>query len=188
MDYYNAIIADKKNALVEVRQVQGGATQTISGSGEVRILEVGLFDDKGHAVELVRVGQPVELRIKAEACQAVPQLVMGYVVKDRLGQNIYGTNTWHTGQILNDVDSGQLITYFIQFPANLGAGTYSVSVAMTQNDTHLEKNFEWRDLALVFTVVNADKTYFVGNSWLEPKIEIQSVSETQGRVGQHGDV
>jgi lipopolysaccharide transport system ATP-binding protein len=34
-------------------------------------------------------------------------------------------------------------------------------------------NYEWRDLAHIFTVVNVDKTYFVGLSWMPPEMRIQ---------------
>lgn len=174
MDYYNAIIAEKENATVEVKQINDGKIQTTSGTGEARIQDVGLFDIQGKAVEFVNVGQSVELRITAKIYQSVPQLVLGYTIKDRLGQQMFGTNTWHTGQVFVNAVCGQSVTYHIRFPANLGAGSYSVSVALTQDDTHLQKNYEWRDLALVFTVVNADKNLFVGSSWIEPKIEIEA--------------
>jgi lipopolysaccharide transport system ATP-binding protein len=44
-------------------------------------------------------------------------------------------------------------------------------VALHTADTHVSQNYEWRDLAVVFSVVNADKQNFVGVSWLPPKME-----------------
>jgi lipopolysaccharide transport system ATP-binding protein len=38
--------------------------------------------------------------------------------------------------------------------------------------THLGKNYEWRDLAVVFNVVNTEQQEFVGVSWLPPELEI----------------
>jgi lipopolysaccharide transport system ATP-binding protein len=54
----------------------------------------------------------------------------------------------------------------------LGTGTYSVSTALVSNDTHLTNNYEWRDLALIFTVNNFKQPYFIGTAWLPPEIEI----------------
>jgi lipopolysaccharide transport system ATP-binding protein len=34
-------------------------------------------------------------------------------------------------------------------------------------DTHLVDNYEWIDNALVFDVVNADRSYFIGTNWLD---------------------
>ena len=56
--------------------------------------------------------------------------------------------------------------------SNLGAGTYSVSTALVSSDSHLKNNYEWRDLALVFTAANLDKPAFVGTAWVPPIIEI----------------
>ena len=33
-------------------------------------------------------------------------------------------------------------------------------------------NYEWRDLALVFTVSNMTREYFAGSVWLDPSIKI----------------
>jgi len=39
------------------------------------------------------------------------------------------------------------------------------------SDTHIAQNYEWRDLAAVFDVINVDKGYFVGVNWLPPVME-----------------
>jgi lipopolysaccharide transport system ATP-binding protein len=95
------------------------------------------------------------------------------MIKDRLGQQMYGTNTHLKELPLDDVTPGEEITYRFAFPMNLGPGTYSVATALVSSDTHLVNNYEWRDLALVFTVANMDHAHFVGCAWLDPSIEIQ---------------
>ena len=97
--------------------------------------------------------------------------MLGYVIKDRLGQSVYGTNTHHLQQALTAVARGTEVTYRFEFSANLGVGSYSVSVAAHTADTHITNSFEWRDLALVFNVVNVNKANFVGVTWLPPKVE-----------------
>ena len=61
----------------------------------------------------------------------------------------------------------------MKFPVNLGAGSYSISTALTSSDTHLVDNYEWRDLALIFNVVNKDKPLFVGSAWIQPVFEVR---------------
>jgi lipopolysaccharide transport system ATP-binding protein len=73
---------------------------------------------------------------------------------------------------LDDLKAGERIEYQFHFPANLGPGNYSVSTALTAEQNHLTQNFEWRDLALVFTVVNVNRKEFVGCAWNEPTINI----------------
>ncbi|MCX7041182.1 MAG: ABC transporter ATP-binding protein [Gammaproteobacteria bacterium] len=172
MDYYNALIAERENQTVTVTRLEDGRVQTVSGTGEASVETVGLYDARGEPVEFVNVGQPVELRIRARVHRAVPRLVLGYIIRDRLGQAIYGTNTHYTRQALEDVPAGAVVDYVIRFPMNIGAGTYSVSTALVSTETHLENNYEWRDLALLFTVANLDKPFFVGTAWVEPSIEL----------------
>ena len=35
-----------------------------------------------------------------------------------------------------------------------------------------EDNYEWTDNELVFDVINADKEYFIGTSWLDATFEV----------------
>lgn len=97
------------------------------------------------------------------------------MIKDRLGQPMYGTNTWHTDQVLEGFQKGDLVDYSIRFPLNLGVGNYSVSTALTGGSSHLAKNYEWFDLALVFNVYNSNKVEFVGCAWIQPDIEFERV-------------
>ena len=95
-------------------------------------------------VQRIAVGQSVRLRIEVKARAAIDRLLLGYGIKDRLGQVIYGTDTDTDlkKQPLRNVASGDRYHFDIAFPANLGPGTYSVVTALTSSDTHLEKNYE----------------------------------------------
>jgi lipopolysaccharide transport system ATP-binding protein len=100
--------------------------------------------------------------------------VLGYALKDRFGQVIYGTNTHLKDQAINQPPVGAEYRFQIEFFANLGPGTYSVQTALVSDDTHMVNNYEWRDLALVFEVININKPYFAGCAWIDPNIEITS--------------
>jgi lipopolysaccharide transport system ATP-binding protein len=127
-------------------------------------------------VEYVGVGEEVTLKVQVAVRQEISQLVLGYVIKDRLGQEIFGTNTYHHDAIVSNAVPGENIEFSFSFPANLGVGSYSVSLAAHSHDTHLSKNYEWRDQALIFNVLNVDKKEFVGLAWIEPKIEVKYVN------------
>ena len=172
MDYYNALIAQRENQTVTVTRLDDGRAQTVSGTGEATVSQISLHDAQGAPVEFVNVGQQVELRIRARVLRAVPRLVLGYMIKDRLGAAVYGTNTHYTEQALASVEAGVTVDFSIRFAMNIGAGTYSVSTALVSSETHLENNYEWRDLALIFTVANLDKPSFVGSAWVPPSIEL----------------
>lgn len=172
MDFYNALIAERENSTVEQKATQDGRVQTISGTGAATVTDIALLNQDSEALEVVNVGVPVTLRIRVRVNSPVPRLILGYMIKDRLGQPIYGTNTHHTDMPMTDMRAGDCVEYRFTFPANLGPGSYSVTTALTSTETHLGDNYEWRDLALIFSVVNMNRKSFVGSNWLEPEIEI----------------
>ena len=172
LDVYNALIADKEQQnLLQLNSV-GDKVQVISGTGEASILEVILFDSQGRSSDVIAVGEVVRLRIQIQTNVDLPELVVGYAIKDRLGQTIFGTNTHHLGHVLYGLPAQSVRTIEFEFDANLGAGNYSVAVALHASDVHTTHSYEWRDLALVFSVSNVDKKSFVGSSWLEPSVII----------------
>jgi lipopolysaccharide transport system ATP-binding protein len=130
-----------------------------------------LHDAAGQVVEYVPVGEPVTLRIKTQINADIPELVVGYLIKDRLGQPVFGTNTHHLDCKLTDLSAGESPEYRFDFSANLGVGSYSVAVALHTADTHLARSYEWLDLAMVFNIVNISKDEFVGLAWMPPSVE-----------------
>lgn len=170
-DYYNALIAEKENGGIRTRRGDGFVA-TESGSGEAVIEELALFDAHDNPVEYVGVGDSVSLRATVRVLEDVERLVFGYMIRDRLGQPIYGTNTHHTDQALASLLKDEVVEFRVTFPANLGTGSYSVSVALTASENHLVRNFQWKDLALLFTVANVKHAVFVGLAHIPPRIEV----------------
>lgn len=170
MDYYNALLADHQNQTVKQEATVDGKIQTISGTGEVTLSDVALMDASGQPIEMVAVGQAVSLLVRVTCNTQVENLVVGYMIKDRLGQPVFGTNTYHHKRSLHNLPSAESIEFNFDFQANLGPGTYSVAIAMHADDTHVGKNYEWRDHALVFNMINIDKDDFVGVAWIPPVV------------------
>jgi lipopolysaccharide transport system ATP-binding protein len=173
MDYYNAMLAERENNTVRVEQhAATGKVQTVSGTGEATFTDIALLDKNGERVEVVDAGSDVILQVRVKANQPIPHLVLGFLIKDRLGQPMYGTNTALKNMPLHDVGAGEDLVYRFAFPVNLGPGSYSVTTALSSTETHLVNNYEWRDLALVFSVVNLSREHFDGCVLLEPQISI----------------
>jgi lipopolysaccharide transport system ATP-binding protein len=174
MDYYNAMLA-KNSPVVAQTATPSGRVRTSSGTGEACVKSIGLFNTEGQCIEIVDVGQVVRLCIEVQVNAALDRLVLGYGIKDRLGQVIYGTNTdLKTCPVLHALPGAAYVFNFT-FVANLGVGSYSLQTALVNAETHLDKNYEWLDLALVFQVTNLLKPHFDGCAWLDPVIEISPV-------------
>jgi lipopolysaccharide transport system ATP-binding protein len=172
LDYYNALIAAQENAEVTApdRAPSPGAGVR-SGDRRAALLDVALFADEQPA-KVVRVGQAVRLSIRFRKHVDVGDLTVGFLIRDRLGNDVYGTNSWLLGdEKLRSVPVGAVACVDCRIPAlNLGPGSYSVTVALHSNVTHLEDNYDWWDKALVFEVVRGTELFFVGVAHL-PGVE-----------------
>lgn len=179
VDYYNAMIAEREEAgkqhKIEQTRMIDGWLKTRSGSYEVEASKIVLLDaESGQEITVVKVGQMLVLRLEADVKDNVEALVLGYMLRDRTGHLIWGTNTWHTKQTLFNVKAGTRVQFDLTFKCVLGPGSYSFSPALTASDTHLSKNYEWQDNAIVFDVINTEKPIFIGSVFLESRFSIQS--------------
>jgi lipopolysaccharide transport system ATP-binding protein len=179
VDYYNAIIAEKENAKlsIEQRREKDGWLLTRSGTGEARVKSLQLLDAEGRELSMAQVGQPVQLRLEAAIFANIPRLVLGYMIRDKQGHVVWGTNTWHTAQIVDTLHAGETVVFSLPFTCTLGPGSYSVSPALVSSDTHLTDNYEWSDNLLVFDVINVDHHVFIGTNWLDAQFDIARHSE-----------
>ncbi|NUB10924.1 ABC transporter ATP-binding protein [Azospirillum sp. Vi22] len=174
-DLYNALIAEREAGTVTQQTLDDGRVQTVSGTGEATVEDIALLGPDGRPVELVDVGTNVTLRVRVRIHAPIPRLVLGYMIKDRLGQVIFGTNTHLQDMPLLDMLPGECVEYSFAFPLNFGVGSYSVSTALVSTDTHLVNNYEWRDLALIFNVANMTRRHFAGCNWMEPEIGVSRI-------------
>jgi lipopolysaccharide transport system ATP-binding protein len=174
-DFYNALIAEKENAKVETVVLDNGKVKTTSGTGEAKIQSIELVNQNDTSVEVVSIGERVTLIVTIQVAKMLGSLVMGFSIKDRLGQVMYGTNTWHTKQIIEEPASGDQYRFRIDFDANFGVGSYSIAIALHDSENHLGINYEWKDLALVFNVINTGVNVFEGCNWLQPSIEVDAI-------------
>lgn len=174
MDYYNAMLADNQNQKVAQNVLSNGQVQTVSGTGEATVTDIKILSVQGEELEVVDVGQRVRLRVEVLVHEDIDRLVLGYGIKDRLGQVIYGTNTDLKSLPLYSIKAGSTHVYNFDFQAALGVGTYSIQTALVSTENHLVNNYEWRDLALIFNVVNLSKAKFVGCAWIDPVVGIET--------------
>ncbi|MEI2646242.1 MAG: ABC transporter ATP-binding protein [Candidatus Competibacter sp.] len=167
LDYYNAIIA-KKTADQQIREIESDVQKSVirSGSYAATIEEVDMLDASG-SVRAIRIGDPVRFRAHVKINETLAELTVGILIRDRLGNDIFGTNTWHLGASRRDTRAGE--KYWVEFdlPAlNLGAGNYSVSFALHSGETHVTNNYDWWNQALVFQVIPGPGPCAIGVSYL----------------------
>lgn len=115
------------------------------GTGRARIRSIRLLDPNGASLAWVVGGQDVILEVECHAEQEVLKPIIGFQFKDRLGQIVFGENTFLVYQNAPlRVDSGS--TLFARFEFRLPllpSGDYSFTAAIadgTQHD-HVQHHF-----------------------------------------------
>lgn len=154
LDYYNAMIAaeDQIADAGERAAIQQQDGQTTSGNLRARIVDIALLAG-GRPVADVLFGADVVFRIRYRIDEAIEDITAGILIRDRLGNEIYGINTTMMEIELpaGPVGHEQIVDFRI--PAlNLGPGHYNLSVALHRATSHLAGNYDWRDQAITFCV------------------------------------
>lgn len=161
LDYYNALIAPQAIDSA-IREGAPGGSGTRSGNGAVRIRQADLLSE-GNSMRAILAGQAACIRLHLEAFQALDDFTVGLLIKDRLGNDVFGTNTHHMLQQLGPVGIGQRKDIDFRFPSlALGPGHYSVTLAAHASSDHLAGNYDWWERALVFQVMPAEGVHTIG--------------------------
>lgn len=178
MDYYNALLLNIEPASeIIVQTGQEDKTQFISGTGKAAVIDIALVNEEGLRLDVVRVGQLVTLRVTVKVREYSERLVLGFGIKDRLGQLIYGTNTDFYDLAMERITADSIICFDISFVMMLGPATYSIHTALTSSGMSFVDNYEWREMALHFSVVNTDHHSFAGCAWLDVNFSVHRKDE-----------
>jgi ABC-type polysaccharide/polyol phosphate transport system ATPase subunit len=122
------------------------------GEGSAEILRVELTDTtRRHAVEIVETGEAVSLRVHVRFLADVEYPVIGFLIRNRHGIHLYGTNTELQQVVFERVAGGEVIEATFEFNCWLAPDTYSISVAVHSADGI---SFDWMDGVIFFRVVS----------------------------------
>lgn len=107
-------------------QVQG------FGRGGASLARVALEDEAGNPLSWVVGGESVQLVIEGNAHQPIGQILVGFTLKDRLGQYLFGDNTYLTFvDSPVSVECGEIFHAGFHFTMPiLRAGDYSIDIAV----------------------------------------------------------
>lgn len=163
LDYYNAILAKKqKDAEIQQVELQHGKVVTRSGNKKAVIVSVELLDDTGKAARAFQVGDKATIKCLIKLQENMELPTVGFLIQDRLGNDIFGTNTFHLKTKAITIKKDETFQIYFRTQFNLGVGNYSISIALHSRDTHLEDNYDWWDGAQVFQIIPNNGFTFIG--------------------------
>lgn len=144
------------------------------GQGLARILDVRLTDADGVALNWVVGGEVVCLQVDVRALGPLDSPIVGFYVKDRLGQTLFGDNTYLSyADRPRSLLAGDSVRACFRFPMPLlPVGDYSIAVAVANGTQAEHVQHHWIHDALLFKSLSSlAATGLVGIPMLDISLE-----------------
>ncbi|RKQ60614.1 lipopolysaccharide transport system ATP-binding protein [Thermovibrio guaymasensis] len=144
------------------------------GTFEVKIEEVE-FKGANSNSNTVSSGEEAEVRIKLFAYKDIENATVGILIRDKFGQDIFGTNTFHLKKKIR-LKKGKKYEVKFKLPVNLGPGKYTITVAVHEGEVHSQRCYHWIDNACSFEVAGFKKEFFTGLVYLPTKVNYVEIN------------
>lgn len=150
--------------------------QAAFGQGGAAIVDVFLGNPAGERMAWVVGGEVTDLIIQVRVEQPLDRPIVGFYVKDRLGQTLFGDNTYLSyadEPVAATVD--QLLVARFRFPMPLlPAGDYSIAVAVADGTQEEHEQHHWIHDALLFrSQCSAVSVGLVGIPMLDIQMKVE---------------
>lgn len=122
------------------------------GAGGMSIINVQLRDMRNRPLSWIVGGEMVKLWVEVRANKDLFSPIVGFFVRDRLGQSLFGDNTYLTyAERPLSVSAGRLLRAEFEFQMPfLAPGNYSVCVAIAEGTQENHVQHQWMNEALLF--------------------------------------
>jgi lipopolysaccharide transport system ATP-binding protein len=147
---------------------------TSFGKGGAQIQEVLFLDENNYPLAWIVGGEKVALRITAHANQVLDAPIIGFFIKDRLGQNLFGDNTYlsHNDHLIKCKDGQKIQAEFIFNMPFLPPGNYSITIAIANGTQEVHEQHHWIHDAISFSSESSSvASGLIGIPMLEIKLK-----------------
>ncbi|MCH6258079.1 ABC transporter ATP-binding protein [Puniceicoccaceae bacterium K14] len=188
LEYYSAMISQKEREF-EIQQIEKekGRTVTRSGNGKASIVRFELMDSDSIPRRKFGIGEKVTISCVLEINEVLDDPTVGFLIRDRVGNDIFGTNTYHHKIDIEKMSAGQQIETTFETELFLGPGEYSLTLAAHDGPDHIENNYDWFDRLIVFNVLPDGRPFFSGTSALPSQVTVSKEISQLNRLYSLGD-
>lgn len=144
-----AAAATNGNSGSSAAQLRGAAFR--HGDGASIINSVEILDGSAQPVTTLDAGAACTIRVHATFQQASADPIVGILLRDRLGMDVFGTNTRVERIDLGEFQPGDELTVDFAVECLLTAQDYTLTVATQHSDG---KSQDWRDDILTLTITD----------------------------------
>ncbi|TLS71831.1 ABC transporter ATP-binding protein [Aliarcobacter thereius] len=126
------------------------------GEGGAKIVGVALVDEKNNFLSVLSGGEKVKLLFKIVAYEEIYSPIVGFIIKDKTGVRVTGTNSYITKQTqnINLIKNQENIVEFEFTMPLIKNGEYTISPALAEGtqDKHIQHH--WIHDALLFKILS----------------------------------
>ena len=146
------------------------------GTFLIEIIRVTITGEKSGSNTLTS-GENAMIEVQLKSSVDAENMTVGIIIRDRFGQDIFGTNTYFSNHPI-DFKAGQTLICTYEMPMNIGVGIYTITTAVHSNESHLEHCCHWLDNATHFEILGDPHHHFIGICKLYPKISYKEGDAT----------
>jgi lipopolysaccharide transport system ATP-binding protein len=124
------------------------------GHGGASIVDAWFCSPDGERLCEIAGADEVELRVACHAEREVLRPIVGFLLRDRLGQNVFGDNTYPAYRdVPRPVRAGEAFTAAFRFQLPyMAVGEYALTVAITEGTQEDHIHVHWIEEAVILTV------------------------------------
>jgi len=148
------------------------------GADGARIVDVRMTDAEGTPLSILEGGELVRLEVRVALRETLDNLIVGFYVKDRLGQRLFGDNSYFAckdAPVSGEAGETVVGAFVFRMPI-MPSGSYMVDVAVASGDQHDHTQQHWIHDALEFRAL--DETMRFGLIGL-PMLSIEVSKESR---------
>jgi lipopolysaccharide transport system ATP-binding protein len=142
------------------------------GTFEAKIRNVTILGENSLS-NVISSGEYAVITAEVEPTRDIEAVTVGIMIRDKYGQDIFGTNTYHHN-VKIDLKKDVIIKCMFKMRMDIGPGKYSVTAALHAEDTHVKNCFYWEDYIATFEVAGNYHNMYLGLCKLYPAIDVKT--------------
>jgi lipopolysaccharide transport system ATP-binding protein len=170
LEEYTGLLAIHNDAAGKLQRGSFGTLE--SGNIKAKITEIVTKNKEGQPSSVFMVGQEAKVVIRVKFNAPLKNPTVGILVRDRVGYDVFGTNSFLLGQQTGNYETGQTAEFAFSLPLGIGEGEYTITAAIHAADNHLEECFHWVDRVSLFKVIRSPDVQFTGVCALKAELEV----------------
>jgi homopolymeric O-antigen transport system ATP-binding protein len=171
-NYYLASVAEKIASEENIETQKEELSQSLRhGTGEAKVTHIEILPERDE----IPFAQEAIFKFHIEYFSDVPETILGFLIRDRYGNDLIGINTHEERKPIGPRSTGDRLTIEFKLPIYLRPGTYSISPGLSYDPVE-PRYLDWINNAAFFRVgepLTGQRIH--GFYWVPNEIKIQTV-------------